>query len=402
MGSFQVPTGKQRDFCLHSDARANIAHGAVRSSKTVGANLRWLKAVLEAPEDVNLLMTGRTLGALERNVLHPLSKLVGPQNFDFKRSLKRVYIYGREVWCEGANDESAYAKIEGETLGGAYVDEGSLHPESFFNMLITRLSEEGAQLFMTTNPGGPAHYLKKKWLDREGELDLKSWHFRLEDNPHLDPRYVEELKRQFGPPTSLFYRRYILGEWVAAEGAVYPHFDRALHVVPSIPDGPMKSMVVGIDYGATHPTAFLKLGRWGGCWYVFGEYRESDRTNARLSKDLRGFLGGKFPVAILADPSAKSFILQLRADGVQRVRGADNSVLDGIGRVSSALSTGALKIVGPACPRLIEEIEAYRWDPKATERGDDKPVKEGDDLLDALRYAANYIFRYNPGGLSSS
>lgn len=395
--SFQVPIGKQRGFCLDSDARVNLAHGAVRSAKTVGANVRWLRAVLEAPPGVNLLMAGRTLGALERNVLQPISTMVGPGNFVFKRSLKRVWIYGREIMTEGANDEAAYTKIAGLTLHSAYVDEGSLHPESFFNMLVSRLSDEGAQLFLTTNPAGPGHYLRKKWLDREEELDLRSWHFELSDNPWLDPKYVAELKRQFGPPTSLFYRRYILGEWVAAEGAVYPHFDRALHVVPSIPDGPMKALVVGIDYGATHPTAFVKLGLWGDTWYVFGEYRESDRTNARLSKDLQGFLGGKFPSAILIDPSARGFILQLRADGVARVRGADNSVLDGIGRASSALSTGALKIVGPACPRLIEEIEAYRWDPKATERGEDKPIKEADDLIDALRYGANFIFKRGGG-----
>jgi len=394
--SFQVPVGKQRDFCLHSDARINLAHGAVRSAKTVGANVRWLLAILEAPRDVNLLMTGKTLTSLERNVLSPISKLVGPGNFDYKRSLKIATIYGRPILCEGANDEAAYSKIAGLTLGGAYVDEGSLVPESFTNMLITRLSEPGAQLFLTTNPGGPAHYLKKKWLDREADLDLKSWHFRLEDNPHLDPVYVAELKRQFGPPSSLFYQRYIHGEWVAAEGAVFSYFTPDLHVVRSPPDGPMKALIVGVDYGQTHPTAFLKLGLWGDCWYAFGEYRESDRTNARLSADLQAFMGGKFPSAILVDPSARALINQLHADGLARVRGADNAVLDSIGRISSALATGNLKITA-ACPRLIEEIEGYRWDPKATERGEDAPIKENDDLIDALRYPANYIFKRGGG-----
>jgi len=398
--SFQVPVGKQRDFCLHSDARVNLAHGAVRSAKTVGANVRWLRTIQEASEGGNLLMVGKTLGALERNVLVPIGRLVGPQNYLYKRSLKRVWIYGRECWVEGANDEAAYQKIEGETLEKAYVDEGSLCPESFFNMLTTRLSEPEAQLFLTTNPGPPAHYLKKRWIDREGELDLRTWWFHLEDNPWLDPRYVEELKRQFGPPSSLFYQRYIEGLWVMAEGAVFPHFDRSAHVVPRPPDGPMKALVIGIDYGQTHPSAFLKLGRWGPAWYTIDEYRESDRTNARLSKDLGAFIGGKYPSAILVDPSARGFINQLKADKVERVRGADNSVLDSIGRISSALATGALKIVGPACPRLIEELEGYRWDPKATARGEDAPVKDKDDLLDSLRYAANYIFKKGGGAIN--
>ena len=394
--SFQVPTGKQRDFCLHSDARVNLAHGAVRSAKTVGANVRWLRAVLEAPEGVNLLMVGRTLGALERNVLQPIGAMVGPQNFDYKRSLKRCWIYGREVLTEGANDEAAYTKIAGLTLHSAYVDEGSLCPESFYNMLISRLSEEGAQLFLTTNPAGPGHYLRKKWLDREEELDLRSWWFHLEDNPHLPAAYVSELKRQFGPPSSLFYQRYVEGKWVQAEGAVFGFFNPELHVVRSPPAGPMQALIVGVDYGQTHPSAFLKLGKWGDCWYAYGEYRESDRTNARLSQDLQAFLEGKYPSAILCDPSARGFVNQLKADKVARVRGADNSVLDSIGRISSALSTGALKICA-SCPRLIEEMEGYRWDPKATERGEDKPIKESDDLIDALRYPANFIFKRGGG-----
>jgi hypothetical protein len=81
---------------------------------------------------------------------------------------------------------------------------------------------------------------------------------------------------------------------------------------------------------------------------------------------------------------------------VQRVRGADNAVLDSIGRISSALSTGNLKITA-SCPRLIEELEGSRWDPKATERGEDKPIKESDDLIDALRYPANFIFKKGVG-----
>jgi len=391
-----LPSGtKARDFFDESTARVNLAHGAVRSSKTVAANLRWIEAVLSAPSEYNVLMVGKTLGSLERNVLHAFNQVPGLQ-LQYKRSLKKAWLFGREIWLEGATDESAYQKIAGETLGLIYIDEGSLVPESFFNMALSRLSEPGAQLFLTTNPGNPGHYLKKKWIDREGELDLKTWHFQLTDNPWLDPKYVEELKRQFGPPSSLFYQRYILGKWVMAEGAVFGHFDRSLHVVRSPPAGPMKALVVGVDYGQTHPTAFLKLGKWGDTWYVYGEYRESDRTNARLSKDLQGFMGGKYPSAILVDPSARGFINQLKADGVARVKGADNSVLDSISRISSALAVGNLKITA-ACPRLVEEIEGYRWDQKATDRGEDKPIKEADDLIDALRYAANLIFKRGGG-----
>ncbi len=389
--SFQVPTGKQRDFCLGSDARVNILHGAVRSAKTVGANVRWLRAVLEAPAGVNLLMTGKTLTSLERNVLLPIASLVGPQNFEYRRSLKVATIYGRHILCEGANDESAFTKIAGLTLGGALVDEGSLTPESFFNMLISRLSEPGSQLFLTTNPGPPAHYLKKKWIDREDELDLKTWHFELEDNPWLDPLYVAELKRQFGPRGSLFYQRYIDGLWVAAEGAVYRNFNRDIHCIPRLPDGRIEEMRVAVDPGATHPTAMLKGFRIADKWYIAGEYRKADKSPAEVSKDLKKFLAGMYPTSIDVDPAAKAHRLQFVGDGIEGVQQADNDVLNGIQKVINAFDQGWLYLVGPSTEMLQEELEGYRWDPKATERGEDAPIKEDDDLVDTLRYLVNRI-----------
>jgi len=382
-------TPKQRDFIIGSQSRVNLLHGSVRSGKSIVADIRFLEALIRSKSARPPLIVGRTQTALERNVLDDLRRLVGTENFDYKRSLKLAYIYGRPVLIEGANDESAYTKIAGSTLPFAYVDEGTLIPESFWNMLISRLSEPGAQLFGTMNPGGPGHYLKKKWIDREAELDLRSWHFALEDNTHLVPAYVAELKRQY---TGLFYQRYILGQWVQAEGAIYQNFRRDLHTVDRLPEGRPSQMVVGVDWGATHPTAYLRALRYGTTWYIDKEYRRSDLTNGELARDLQAFLGDLYPSAILVDPSAKSFRLELLRAGVQMVMQADNDVLNGLSRVSNAFETGHLKLVEPNCPLTLEELEGYRWDDAATERGLDKPVKEKDDLMDALRYIGNKIF----------
>ena len=382
-------TPKQRDFIIGSQSRVNLLHGSVRSGKSIVADIRFLEALIRSKSARPPLIVGRTQTALERNVLDDLRRLVGTENFDYKRSLKLAYIYGRPVLIEGANDESAYTKIAGSTLPFAYVDEGTLIPESFWNMLISRLSEPGAQLFGTMNPGGPGHYLKRKWIDREADLDLRSWHFSLEDNTHLDPAYVAELKRQY---TGLFYDRYIRGLWVQAEGAIYRNFRRDLHCVDRLPEGKPSQMVVGVDWGATHPTAYLRALRYGTTWYIDKEYRRSDLTNGELARDLQAFLGELYPSAILVDPSAKSFRLELLRAGVQMVMQADNDVLNGLSRVSNAFETGALKLVEPNCPMTLEELEGYRWDDAATERGLDKPVKEKDDLMDALRYIGNKIF----------
>ena len=379
-------TPKQRDFIIGSQSRVNLLHGSVRSGKSIVSDIRFLEALVRSKSSRPPLIVGRTQTALERNVLDDIRRLVGVSNFDYKRSLKLAYIYGRPVLIEGANDESAFTKIAGSTLPFAYVDEGTLIPESFWNMLISRLSEPGAQLFGTMNPGGPGHYLKRKWIDREAELDLRSWHFALEDNTHLDPAYVSELKRQY---TGLFYDRYIRGLWVQAEGAVYRNFNRDLHCIPRLPDGRIEEMRVAVDPGATHPSAFLKAYRIGSKWYIAGEYRKADKSPAEVSKDLKTFLAGMYPTSIDVDPAAKAHRLQFVADGVSGVQSADNDVLNGIQKVLNAFDQGWLYLVG--CPMLAEELEGYRWDPKATERGEDAPIKEDDDLTDCLRYLVNRI-----------
>jgi len=135
----------------------------------------------------------------------------------------------------------------------------------------------------------------------------------------------------------------------------------------------------------------LKAVRIGETWYVFGEYRKADKSPAEVSKDLKRFLDGMHPSSIDVDPAAKAHRLQFIGDGIEGVQQADNDVLNGIQRVISAFNQGWLKLVGPATPMLQEELEGYRWDPKATERGEDAPIKEGDDLVDALRYLVNRI-----------
>lgn len=288
----------------------------------------------------------------------------------------------------GANDERAEGKIRGMTLAGAYGDEVTLWPESFFKMLLSRLSIPGAKLFATTNPDSPYHWLKRDFLDKS-ELDLRTWHFELQDNPNLAPEYVESLKREY---SGLWYKRFVLGLWVQAEGAVYDMWSEECHVVDEMP-APHEARLtyVGVDYGTTNPCAFLLVSLAGDTWYVHREYYHDSRavgrqkTDAEYSKDLAAFMGDlRSRVPVIVDPSAASFIEQLRRDGFYVIE-ANNSVLDGIRAVSTLLEQGRLK-VHRSCKNLIREFSAYVWDERAQKRGEDKPLKENDHALDALRY----------------
>ncbi len=380
-------TKKQLLSIAESTAFLNIWEGSVRSGKTYASIVAWGKFVMQAPPG-ELMIVGRTSEAIVRNVVKPMQELF--RGYVSWAPGKRILtLCDREIWVVGAADERAAGKIQGSTLVGAYVDEISLIPRSFFEMLISRLSLQGARLFGTTNPDSPFHWLKEMLDKADGEY-LKHWHFDLEDNPYLPDGYVANLKRSY---SGLWYKRYIEGKWVLAEGAVYDFFDTKLHVI-DYPTSMPNYYVVGIDYGTTNPTAFTLIGvnpsSYPNVWveqeyYWDSKARNRQKTDAEYAQDLLKFIDGKHIRGIYLDPSAASFKAELRRVGVSNLFDANNDVLDGIRFVSTQISSGRVAICA-SCPNLIKEFGTYCWDEKARSLGIDKPVKTSDHLLDSLRY----------------
>jgi len=372
-----------------SNARLNIWEGAVRSSKTVCSILRWLKFISNAPAGP-LLMTGKTERTLTRNILDPIAEMIGASRISVNAGSGEAMILGRRIYLAGANDLRAEQKIRGLTLAGAYGDELTLWPESFFRMLLSRLSVPGAAFFGTTNPDTPHHWLKRDFIDRARELDLKTFRFRLSDNLSLHPDYIRNLEAEY---TGLWRRRFIEGAWVMAEGAVYDMFDTRRHVVEYEPEA-ISNGWIGVDYGTTNPTVFLYLVQaQDGRLFVLDEWRHDpaksssgQKTDIQFSAALKGFLNGKTVRFVYIDPSAASFRLQVFRDGVKNAAAADNAVLDGIREVASFLSAGRL-LIHSRCRGLIDELSGYVWDQRAQERGEDTPRKLDDHGPDALRYA---------------
>jgi Terminase large subunit, T4likevirus-type, N-terminal len=407
-GLFARFSRKQVLSVARSTARINIWAGAVRSGKTVASLLAWLMFVAGAPRG-ELAVVAKTNTTAMRNVFAPL------QDFGVFGELAAQTHYtpgapfgtilGRRVWVIGASDVRAETRLRGLTAAGAYVDEASLVSEEFFSQLLARMSVPGARLFATTNPDNPAHWLRRNYILRERDLNLRHWHFVLDDNPSLTPEYIADLKAE---NVGLFYKRRVLGLWVAAEGAVYDMWDPDVHVVDIIP--PITGWLgLGLDYGTTAPTAALLLGlsnRGGGedgtlpCLFFVDEFRWDSRqrhrqlTDVEISGKLRDFQAGvRFPGTrlhgpqaqyVIVDPSAASLKVQLAQDGWS-VADADNAVLDGIRLVSSLLAKRQLK-VARTCTGWIDEIGGYSWDDKAALAGEDKPVKADDHSLDAGRY----------------
>lgn len=407
--------GKQRQSVQLADARGNLWEGAVRSSKTVSSIFKWLEYVRQAPPGA-LLMSGKTERTLKRNVIGPIQDLVGIARCRYREGAGEIDLLGRTVSVVGAANELSADKIKGLTLAGAYCDEITTYPESFFNMLGTRLSVPGAQWFGTTNPESKNHWLMKNylsraavWLDQSGKLhrqhgpevlNLNRFSFTLDDNPYLDADYLDDLKRKY---VGLFYKRYIRGEWVLAEGAVFDMFDPepgGRHVVDDLPRM-LRWLGLGIDYGTTNPfhAGLLSLADdrrlyVPADWRYDGRRKRRQLTDAEYSQRLRGWLAsvrhphtgivGVRPEWTVVDPSAASFVRQLYLDGVTSVA-ANNAVLDGIRTLSSLFALDLLKIHS-SCVDLIDEVAGYAWDDKAQEKGIDQPLKINDHGPDQLRY----------------
>lgn len=377
---------KQRSLIRDSTARLNIAEGAVRSGKTFSSLFAWLRFLAAAPPG-ELLMIGKTERTLKRNVLDPLIQIAGDRDARLVQGSGEFHLFGRRIYLAGANDERAEGKIRGLTLAGAYGDEVTLWPESFFSMLLSRLSVPGARLIATTNPDSPRHWLVERYLDRAEELGIRRWRFLLEDNLTLDPAFVEALKREY---TGVWYRRYILGEWCIAEGAIWDTWDEVVHVVSEIPA--RRRLYAAVDYGTNNPTVFLLVSEGRDRrWCVEREYswdgreKQRQKTDSEYADDLVAFLGDERPEAIFVDPSAASFAAECRKRKLP-VAPANNSVLEGIRTVGTLMASGRL-MVHEGCSLLRREIPGYVWDPKAQARGEDAPVKANDHACDALRYA---------------
>ena len=367
--------------------RINLFEGSVSSGKTWISLVLWAFWVKTMPygPDKLYLMSARSLTTLKRNCLLLLQALVGESNFSFSITSKEGELFGRKIILEGANDAQAESKIRGLTLQGAYCDELTKLPSDFFAMLLSRLRLPGSKLICTTNPDAPGHWLKVNYIDRQDELDMLDLKFSLEDNTTLPAEYISNIKREY---TGVFYERFILGKWVLAEGVIYPMYLSALEKAPNEkPD----AFALSIDYGTMNAFAALLWESHHGIWYATRNYYYSGRdkgvtkTDEEYLQDLNAFAKDIDPgekIKTIIDPSAASLITLLRKSGRYKVVPANNSVMDGIRETATAMQKGIIKI-DPSLTDWIKEAENYVWDNDSVE---DRPVKDNDHNMDAMRY----------------
>lgn len=235
---------KQLDFLKSDFHRINLLYGSVRSGKTWVSLLKWAIWIGEQPDNQEFLMVGKTVTTLKRNCLGLLETLIG-ENITYSISQKKALIFGRTVWLEGANDERSESKIRGMTLKGVYIDELTQIPQDFYLMALSRLSEKGAVFLATTNPDHPKHYVKTDIINNRN-IDKQVLKFLIDDNVFLDESYKENLKKEY---SGVYYDRFILGEFVRAEGIVFRDFaDNTKNYICKREEIPKKFTSVGVGY----------------------------------------------------------------------------------------------------------------------------------------------------------
>jgi PBSX family phage terminase large subunit len=387
------------------DCPINILEGAVRSGKTWCNHLKALYCC-EYPVGGHKVFTGVSKQSVRNNVLRDLFDIIGSRNYNYSRNTGQLKLFNSDWLVIGAKDEGSERYIRGLTVGVAICDEISLMPRSFFHMLLSRMSPVGARLYGTTNPDSPHHWLKKEYLDNQdlrAKKVLWSNHFTMADNPNLSALFIENQKRLY---TGFFHKRFIEGLWVIAEGAIYRDSwsDSLLYNQGEEPmglrtRGAYQQRIIAVDYGTTNPMVFLDIYDDGHIFWVTREYywdsvaEMRQKTDAEYADDLVKFIGPQNDAKVIIDPSAASFKAELLKRGIW-VAEADNDVNDGIRIVSMVLNQRLVRFCRQTTQKTVQEMQTYAWDPKAAQRGEEKPLKIHDHGPDAFRYFAKSAVSY--------
>lgn len=395
-------SAKQNEYIREANERLNFKIGAVRSGKSyVDVSFTILDRLRSVKDKDGLnVILGVSQATIERNVLQPMRERYTDKIVKSVNSRGIAKVFGQEVYCLGAEKVNQVAKIQGMSIKYLYGDEVAKWNKDVFMMALSRLDKDYSRFDAACNPESPNHWLKK-FLDN-GEIDAYIQHYTIWDNPFLPKKFVDNLCKEY--EGTVYYGRYIEGEWTLAEGLVFPRYEDAL--VDALPDVPVTEYCISLDYGTLNPFAALLWEKRGNIWYAVKELYYSGRETGIQKTDeeylkmllrfaaevempeYRGAFGskGKQPISVIIDPSAASMIALLnRSERFSPIQ-ADNNVYEyGLQNTNIAIARGLIK-VHRRCENWIDEAQSYVWNASAIE---DQVVKEYDHLMDATRYFVN-------------
>lgn len=391
---------KQQEYLKLCSHRWNIKVGATGSGKS------WLDYAVVIPKRLLAMrgqgaavFLGNTQGTLSRNILTPMREIWGEALVGTISSDNTAQIFGRRVHILGADNKKHVARLQGMTIEYGYGDEMTTWDEDVFQMLKSRLRCAHSFFDGTANPDTPQHFIKA-FIDSDADVYCQT--STIDDNPFLPPQFVANLKKEYAG--TVYYDRFILGQWAIASGLVYPFV--ASHPDSYLVRDPIAGMngrfFVSIDYGTHNPCS---MGLWcvqhGRAIRIKESYYDSrnakrQRTDEEHYAALEALTRGYYIQSVIVDPSAASFIETIRRHGRYIVIPAENNVINGIRVTATLLQSGRI-LLHESCTDSLREFAAYCWDDGAQQ---DKVIKENDHAMDDIRYFAATVlaleFRWVP------
>ena len=393
------------------DSWFNVAEGGKRGGKNVLITMAYCTILEKHPSRIHLIAGVSTatarLNILDCDGFGLLNFFEGHCRTGQYQNRDCLYIdtpTGEKVVLISGGGKAGDEKlIKGNTYGTAYITEANECSEAFIQEVFDRtISSPERKVFHDLNPKAEGHWYYKDILNfhemrqrQNPDYGYNYGHFTIADNLSLSGEQLKAVLSTYDKK-SLWYARDILGLRRSADGLIYDMFSLDEHTyteeIPSLRYGTQRT--ISCDYGTTNDCVFLDVYDDGDIIRVDREYRWASRqehrqkTDKEYADDLIEFMGDP-ECTVLVDPSAASFIAELRSRGVY-VRDAENDVLNGIRRVSQLFHMKRLQI-NRGCTGLIDELGVYTWDDKAAARGEEKPVKERDHGADSLRYFCNSL-----------
>ena len=391
-----------------------IADGSIRSGKTIACIIGFLTWSQEMHHGQTFILAGKTMGALKKNVIRPMLQMLEawgwPYEYVRSGSEPHVDIGSNTYYLFGANTEAAQDSLQGLTAAGAYLDEAALFPKSFVDQAIGRCSVDGWKFWMNCNPAGPHHFIREDYLAAEEMKKKKVYHlhFVMDDNLSISWQRKEEYKNAWAHG-SVFYKRFILGLWVAADGLIYQQFaDHTQdYLVGSgwLLDNQILYAVIGVDFGGTKSAhSFTLTGFTKGFKQVvvLDEYYRKKRINPKqLQDDFIDFVRraqAKFKVVQAYCDSAEQTLISglesacIQADVKIDIKNAiKGPINDRIAFYNSLIAQGRWKVM-QHCTHIIEAFEQAVYDdkkPNQDVRLDDGLMNV--DSLDSTEYSTESV-----------
>ena len=391
---------KQRDYLMHADRRWNIKAGATRSGKTYCDYFMIPKRIRACHGEGLVVLLGHTVSTLCRNILDPMRELWGSYFVGRPTASDTVELFGRKCYLIGAGRADQAAKLQGSGIEYAYGDEITTWNETVFEMLKSRLDKPHACFDGTCNPAGPEHWFKR-FLDSDADLFYQT--YTIDDNPFLSPAFVCALKKEYAG--TVYYDRYILGRWCAAEGTVYRLFADNPEAFRCDTHDPMltrlSKITVGVDFGGNRSaTAFVACGTVGDREAVVvlrterhADLLDSERLGERFCYFLNTVESRYGPIlSVYCDNAEPILIRTLKKAARQRgflppIRTALKSAVNHRIRLVCRLMAQNRFFLTPDCRTLTDALRTALWQ---SDSSFDCRLDNGTtdiDSLDALEYA---------------